>query len=127
MVIKMENILKSLKNGNAEEFLQAVASLLPPSDDISISLLKLGPHEYVLDRNGVSIVSTSLEEYLPYLSSNEKRIDYTQIPKSVKDRIMSNTKDILKQLYDILLNYSKRDKRYLDITTRLGEFLNANK
>ncbi|WP_236749097.1 hypothetical protein [Acidianus manzaensis] len=123
----MQNVIDSLKNKNAEEFLKAISSLMPPSDDISISLVKLGPHEYVLDRKGVSLVSTSLDEYLPYLSSNEKRIDYSQIPKAVKDRILADYKSILKQLYDILLSFSRRDKNYLTIVNQLGELLNENK
>ncbi|AWR97007.1 hypothetical protein DFR86_05155 [Acidianus sulfidivorans JP7] len=123
----MQNIIESLKNKNVEEFLRSVSSLLPPSDDISISLIKLGPHEYVLDRKGVSLVSTSLDEYLPYLSSNEKRIDYTQIPKAVKDRILQDYKNILKQLYDILSAFSRREKDYAQIVQQLGELLNENK
>lgn len=123
----MESIINALKTNNVKEFLQIISSLLPSSDDVSITLVKIGTQEYVLDRNGVSVITTSLDEFLPFLSAKEKRLEYMQIPNSVKEKILSNYKDILKQLYDILLNYSKRDKRYSEIASKLGEFLNENK
>lgn len=108
------------------DFLKTVARLLPPSDDYGISLTKKGVHEYVLDRRGVVIISLSLEEYLPIFSADSKRIEYNEIPEDVIKVIKTNWKQILGQLRDYLLEYSKIDKKYLEVADQVNSVIFEN-
>ncbi|MEM1600283.1 MAG: hypothetical protein QXW51_05690, partial [Sulfolobaceae archaeon] len=83
-----------------------------------------GIYEYILDRNGVAIVRVSEDEYLPYMTAYEKRIDYKQLP----DNIVNNFdwKAILKQLRDLALEYAKRDKNFEKIANMLNDAILKN-
>ncbi|EZQ02100.1 MULTISPECIES: hypothetical protein [Acidianus] len=117
----MEEIKRALKNGSIENLLNAVSSLLPPSDDVAIEIAKRGVHQYILDRRGFAMVSTNEDEYLPYLSSHEKRLTFSQLPKDVIREI--DPKKILSQLYDILNTYGARNKIYREIAEKVGSIL----
>jgi len=108
------------------EFLQEVMKLLPPSDDYGVTLARKGLHEYVLDRRGVIIVSLSEDEYLPFFSAEQKRIDLDKIPDEVIKDIKSKWKEILDQLRDYALEYSKFDKKYLKIADEVNGVLFEN-
>ncbi|AAY79567.1 hypothetical protein [Sulfolobus acidocaldarius] len=127
---ELQNVLKKMKlKGDKEstiDFLKTVARLLPPSDDYGISLTKKGVHEYVLDRRGVVIISLSLEEYLPIFSADSKRIEYNEIPEDVIKVIKTNWKQILGQLRDYLLEYSKIDKKYLEVADQVNSVIFEN-
>ncbi|MEM0015821.1 MAG: hypothetical protein QW550_02655 [Saccharolobus sp.] len=125
---KLEDILRNLKKNKSKEniieFLKLIVKYLPPSDDFSITLWKSGIYEYILDRNGVAIVRVSEDEYLPYMTAYEKRIDYKQLP----DNIVNNFdwKAILKQLRDLALEYAKRDKNFEKIANMLNDAILKN-
>ncbi|MEM3281283.1 MAG: hypothetical protein QW440_04955 [Saccharolobus sp.] len=125
---KLEDILRNLKKNKSKEniieFLKLIVKYLPPSDDFSITLWKSGIYEYILDRNGVAIVRVSEDEYLPYMTAYEKRIDYKQLP----DNIVNNFdwKAILKQLRDLALEYAKRDKNFKKIENMLNDAILKN-
>ncbi|MEM4884927.1 MAG: hypothetical protein QXO77_05450 [Saccharolobus sp.] len=125
---KLEDILRNLKKNKSKEniieFLKLIVKYVPPSDDFSITLWKSGIYEYILDRNGVAIVRVSEDEYLPYMTAYEKRIDYKQLP----DNIVNNFdwKAILKQLRDLALEYAKRDKNFEKIANMLNDAILKN-
>ncbi|MEM3329860.1 MAG: hypothetical protein QXD56_07390 [Saccharolobus sp.] len=125
---KLEDILRNLKKNKSKEniieFLKLIVKYLPPSDDFSITLWKSGIYEYILDRNGIAIVRVSEDEYLPYMTAYEKRIDYKQLP----DNIVNNFdwKAILKQLRDLALEYAKRDKNFEKIANMLNDAILKN-
>ncbi|MEM0091769.1 MAG: hypothetical protein QXF93_05970 [Saccharolobus sp.] len=125
---KLEDILRNLKKNKSKEniieFLKLIVKYFPPSDDFSITLWKSGIYEYILDRNGVAIVRVSEDEYLPYMTAYEKRIDYKQLP----DNIVNNFdwKAILKQLRDLALEYAKRDKNFEKIANMLNDAILKN-
>jgi len=98
--------MKEKNKDNAIIFLKEVSKLIPPSDDFSIFLVKRGPHEYHLDRKGLFIQSVSEDEYLPFLSGSEKRVDFSSLPEDTVKKI--DYVDVLKQLRDILLDFSRR-------------------
>ncbi|MUN29294.1 hypothetical protein [Sulfuracidifex metallicus] len=98
--------MKEKNKDNAIIFLKEVSKLIPPSDDFSIFLVKRGPHEYHLDRKGLFIQSVSEDEYLPFLSGSEKRVDFSSLPEDAVKKI--DYVDVLKQLRDILLDFSRR-------------------
>ena len=123
-------IIKKMKNkGDRDsviEFLQAVMKLIPPSDDFGISIAKKGPHEYVLDRRGLAIISLSEDEYLPIFSASEKRIDINALPDDVIKSVKNNWKSILDQLRDYALEYSKIDKKYLKVVDEITDAIFKN-
>ena len=108
------------------KFLQEVMKLLPPSDDYGVTLARRGVHEYVLDRRGVIIISLSQDEYLPFFSAEHKRIDLDKIPDEVIKEIKTKWKEILDQLRDYALEYSKFDKKYLKIADEVNGVLFEN-
>ncbi|BDC18961.1 hypothetical protein [Acidianus sp. HS-5] len=116
-----EELLSYIKEGRKEDFLKRISSIMPPSDDVSISLGKLGLYEYIVDRKGFCLIQTAEDEYLPYLSSNEKRIEFHQIPKSLVDK-MDYTK-VLEQLKAILEQFGRRDKKYLSLSKEIGDLI----
>ncbi|MEM3516050.1 MAG: hypothetical protein QW281_05370 [Saccharolobus sp.] len=125
---KLEDVLRNLKKNKSKEniieFLKLIVKYLPPSADFSITLWKSGIYEYILDRNGIAIVRVSEDEYLPYMTAYEKRIDYKQLP----DNIVNNFdwKAILKQLRDLALEYAKRDKNFEKIANMLNDAILKN-
>jgi len=108
------------------QFLNEAMKLIPPSDDYGVTLVKKGVHEYVLDRKGVVIVSLSQDEYLPFFSAEQKRIDTDKIPDDVIKEIKLKWKEILDQLRDYALDYSKFDKKYLKIADDINGVLFEN-
>ncbi|BFI76223.1 hypothetical protein [Sulfurisphaera ohwakuensis] len=108
------------------QFLREIMKLIPPSDDFGISLSKKGVHEYVLDRNGVVVISLSEDEFLPFFSANHKRIELDKIPDDVLRDIKVNWKNILDQLRDYALEYSKLDKKYLKVADEINGVLFEN-
>ncbi|MEM0363184.1 MAG: hypothetical protein QXR34_00980 [Saccharolobus sp.] len=125
---KLEDILRNLKKNKSKEniieFLKLIVKYFPPSDDFSITLWKSGIYEYILDRNGVAIVRVSEDEYLPYMTAYEKRIDYKQLPDSIVNNF--DWKAILKQLRDLALEYAKRDKNFEKIANMLNDAILKN-
>ena len=125
---KLEDILLNLKKNKSKEniieFLKLIVKYFPPSDDFSITLWKSGIYEYILDRNGVAIVRVSEDEYLPYMTAYEKRIDYKQLPDSIVNNF--DWKAILKQLRDLALEYAKRDKNFEKIANMLNDAILKN-
>ena len=107
-------------------FLQEVMKLLPPSDDYGVNLVRKGVHEYVLDRKGVIIISLSEDEYLPFFSAAQKRIDLDKIPDEIIKEIKLKWKEILDQIRDYALEYSKFDKKYLKIADEINNVLFEN-
>ena len=122
--------IKKMKTKGDKEsilnFLREAMKLIPPSDDYGVSLVKKGVHEYVLDRKGVVIVSLSQDEYLPFFSAEQKRIDLDKIPDDVLKDIKLKWKEILDQLRDYALDYSKFDKKYLKIADDINGVLFEN-
>lgn len=108
------------------QFLNQAMKLIPPSDDYGVTLVKKGVHEYVLDRKGVVIVSLSQDEYLPFFSAEQKRIDTDKVPDDVIKEIKLKWKEILDQLRDYALDYSKFDKKYLKIADDINGVLFEN-
>lgn len=108
------------------EFLKEVMKLLPPSDDYGITLAKKGVHEYVLDRQGVVVISLSEDEFLPYFSANHKRIELDKIPEDVIKEIKTKWKDILDQLRDYALEYSRLDKKFSKVADDINGVLFEN-
>lgn len=132
-LVKMNELsiaLKNMKNKGTKEtiinFLKEVMKLLPPSDDYGISLAKKGTHEYMLDRRGIVVISLSEDEFLPYFSANHKRIDLDKIPDDVLKEIKLNWKNILDQLRDYALEYSRLDKKYLKVADEINSVLFEN-
>ena len=125
---KLEDILRNLKKNKSKEniieFLKLIVKYFPPSYDFSITLWKSGIYEYILDRNGVAIVRVSEDEYLPYMTAYEKRIDYKQLPDSIVNNF--DWKAILKQLRDLALEYAKRDKNFEKIANMLNDAILKN-
>ncbi|QKQ99680.1 hypothetical protein GWK48_04090 [Metallosphaera tengchongensis] len=109
-------IINNLRNSRSKpdviEMLKEVVKLLPPSDDIAISIGKKGTHEYVIDRNGLSVITTSQDEYLPFLSASEKRLSFDQLPDDVAKKVAQNFQDVLVQLREVLKTYSRRNPKY---------------
>ncbi|AEB94315.1 MULTISPECIES: hypothetical protein [Metallosphaera] len=102
-------------NGTKENLIKVlneICRILPPSDDISISIGKKGAHEYVLDRKGLAIITTSLDEYLPYLSSSEKRISMEQLPDDLAKKAITDLGSIITQVRDVFRSQAKRNARY---------------
>lgn len=122
--------LKKMKTKGDREsvlmFLKEVMKLLPPSDDYGVNLVRKGLHEYVLDRKGVIIISLSEDEFLPYFSAVQKRIDLDKIPDDVIKEIRLKWKEILDQVRDYALEYSKFDKKYLKIADEINNVLFEN-
>jgi hypothetical protein len=118
-----EELFSYIKGGRKEDFLKKVLSILPPSDDVSISLGKMGLYEYVIDRNGFGLIQTAEDEYLPYLSSNEKRIEFRQIPKTLIEKM--DYVNVLEQLKSILEQFGGRDKKYSSLAKEVGELIEA--
>ncbi len=91
MESNLENVINTLKRKKDKEvvieFLKTVRKYLPPSDDFSITLWKSGIYEYILDRNGVAIMRIAEDEYLPYMSAYEKRMDYSQLPDNLVNNL----------------------------------------
>ena len=125
---KLEDILRNLKKNKSKEniieFLKLIVKYFPPSDDFSITLWKSGIYEYILDRNGIAIVRVSEDEYLPYMTAYEKRIDYKQLPDNIANNF--DWKAILKQLRDLALEYAKRDKNFEKIANMLNDAILKN-
>lgn len=116
----VRKFLKEKNKDNAIFFMKEVSSLIPPSDDFSIFIIKRGPHEYHLDRKGLFIQSVSEDEYLPFLSGTEKRIDFSSFPEDAVKKM--DHIEVLKQLRDILLDFSRRGgEKY----TKTAEEVNA--
>jgi len=129
----MEELKLAIKKMNTKgdkesvlQFLSQAMKLIPPSDDYGVTLVKKGVHEYVLDRKGVVIVSLSQDEYLPFFSAEQKRIDTDKIPDDVIKEIKLKWKEILDQLRDYALDYSKFDKKYLKIADDINGVLFEN-
>nr|WP_276321673.1 hypothetical protein [Saccharolobus shibatae] len=104
--------------------MKTVRKYLPPSDDFSITLWKSGIYEYILDRNGVAIMRIAEDEYLPYMSAYEKRIDYSQLPDNLVNNL--DWKGVLRQLRDIALEYAKRDKNFDKIADMVNHVILEN-
>ncbi|ABP96223.1 MULTISPECIES: hypothetical protein [Metallosphaera] len=116
---RLENLKLSLDqlklSGTKENLIKVlieISKLLPPSDDVAITLGKKGTHEYVIDRRGLAIITTSQDEYLPFLSSSEKRISMEQLPDDVAKKVMSDISSLLIQLRDILKAQARRNPSY---------------
>lgn len=104
---------------NTIEFLRAISKLLPPSDDLSISLGKKGTHEYLIDRRGAAVVTTSQDEYLPFFSASEKRINYESIPPDILSKVAKESRNLIAQLSKILKEFSKTSPRYLALASEV--------
>ncbi|WP_338603770.1 hypothetical protein V6M85_05020 [Sulfolobus tengchongensis] len=128
MESQLETIINTLKRKKDKEtiieFLKTIRRYLPPSDDFSITLWKSGIYEYILDRNGVAIIRVAEDEYLPYMSAYEKRIDYSQLPENLLNNL--DWKGILKQVRDIALEYAKRDKNFDKIADMVNHVVLEN-
>jgi hypothetical protein len=125
---ELQHALSSLKRNKNKEnvisFLKLIRKYFPPSDDFSITLWKSGIYEYVLDRRGIAILRVTEDEYLPYMSAYEKRLDFFQIPENLINNF--DWKSVLKQLRDIVLEYSKRDKNFVKIAEILNDVILKN-
>ncbi|MDT7861973.1 MAG: hypothetical protein RRA45_07145 [Saccharolobus sp.] len=125
---ELQHALSSLKRNKNKEnvisFLKLIRKYFPPSDDFSITLWKSGIYEYVLDRRGIAILRVAEDEYLPYMSAYEKRLDFFQIPENLINNF--DWKSVLKQLRDIVLEYSKRDKNFVKIAEILNDVILKN-
>lgn len=125
---ELQHALSSLKRNRNKEnvisFLKLIRKYFPPSDDFSITLWKSGIYEYVLDRRGIAILRVAEDEYLPYMSAYEKRLDFFQIPENLINNF--DWKSVLKQLRDIVLEYSKRDKNFVKIAEILNDVILKN-
>lgn len=127
---ELKIIIKKMRTKGDKEiiiqFLKEIMKLLPPSDDYGVTLTKKGVHEYVLDRRGVVIVSLSQDEFLPYFSAEHKRVEFEKIPDEVLKDIKNKWKEILDQLRDYALEYSKFDKKYLKLADDINGVLFEN-
>ncbi|MBP1358312.1 MAG: hypothetical protein JZD40_07530 [Sulfolobus sp.] len=127
---ELKIIIKKMRTKGDKEtiikFLKEIMKLLPPSDDYGVTLTKKGVHEYVLDRRGVVIVSLSQDEFLPYFSAEHKRVEFDKIPDEVLKDIKNKWKEILDQLRDYALEYSKFDKKYLKLADDINGVLFEN-
>ncbi|MCG3108533.1 hypothetical protein L3N51_00815 [Metallosphaera sp. J1] len=119
MMDKLEQLKSSLNTlrlsgtkENLTKVLIEITKLLPPSDDVAITVGKKGTHEYVIDRKGLAIITTSQDEYLPFLSSSEKRISMEQLPDDVAKKVISDISSLLVQLRDILKAQARRNPSY---------------
>ncbi|BDB98974.1 hypothetical protein [Saccharolobus caldissimus] len=125
---ELQHALSSLKRNKNKEnvisFLKLIRKYFPPSDDFSITLWKSGIYEYVLDRRGIAMLRVAEDEYLPYMSAYEKRLDFFQIPENLINNF--DWKSVLKQLRDIVLEYSKRDKNFVKIAEILNDVILKN-
>ncbi len=125
---KLENLIDALKKNKSKEnviaFLEAIRKYFPPSDDYSITLWKAGVYEYVLDRNGIAMLRVAEDEYLPYMTGYEKRINPNTLPENIINNF--DWKSVLKQLRDITLEYSRRDKNFEKITNMLNDAIFKN-
>jgi len=106
----LQEMLEKKDEPSVYNFIKCIVNLFPPSDDLSISVIKRGNYEYILDRKGLCLVSLAQDEYLPFFSAAEKRL--TTIPYDIQDYIVNNWKMILKELEKILDQYSKRESTY---------------
>jgi hypothetical protein len=117
-----ERVRELLKKGDKNTvilFLEEIRKLIPPSDDYGITLFRKGSYEYVLDRRGLVMISLNQDEYLPYFSARSKRIGIESLSEEMLKSIKNNWKDILAQLRDIALDYSKRDNKYLKVVDEI--------
>ncbi len=122
---EIRKLTKEKNSENVLNFLHEVMKLLPPSDDFSIFLVKRGPHEYHLDRKGLFIQSISEDEYLPFLSGTEKRVDFSTLPEDALKKI--DQIEILKQLRDILLDFSRRGgEKYAKVAEQINAVIFQN-
>ncbi|MBW9141396.1 MAG: hypothetical protein K1T65_06880 [Candidatus Aramenus sp.] len=112
----LNKMLEKKDKESVEKFVSSLTNYFPPSDDVSITVLKKGNHEYVIDRRGMFVVSISQDEYLPFMSASEKRV--TSVPKDVMDKIISSWKDILVELVKLLEEYVKK---YPSLSAKLNE------
>ncbi|MEM0373355.1 MAG: hypothetical protein QXV69_04395 [Sulfolobaceae archaeon] len=108
------------------KFLNEVRSLLPPSEDFGISLIKKGVHEYVLDKQGIVIISLNQDEYLPFFAARGKRIDLEKLSDDILLEISKNWRNIISQLRDILLEYGRRDDKYLKVAEEITGIIFEN-
>ncbi|AWR99652.1 hypothetical protein [Metallosphaera hakonensis] len=122
-VEQLRKVVAELKLDNGKQnlirVLNEIVKLLPPSDDIAITIGKKGTHEYVVDRKGLAIITTSQDEYLPFLSSSEKRISMDQIPEDVARKAANDINGILAQLMDVLKTHSRRSPKYEAIASEV--------
>ncbi|BFH72628.1 hypothetical protein SJAV_05720 [Sulfurisphaera javensis] len=127
---ELSQSLKKMKiKGDKEsilQFLREVMRLLPPSDDFGITITKKGVHEYVLDRQGIVVISLSEDEFLPYFSANHKRIDIDKVPDDVLKEVKEKWKEILDQLRDYAIEYSKLDKKFLKVADEVNGVIFEN-
>ncbi|MCH1770643.1 MULTISPECIES: hypothetical protein [Metallosphaera] len=110
--LSLDQLKLSGTKENLIKVLIEISKLLPPSDDVAITVGKKGTHEYVIDRRGLAIITTSQDEYLPFLSSSEKRISMEQLPDDVAKKVMSDISSLLIQLRDILKAQARRNPSY---------------
>jgi len=106
-----DSLLYMKRKGDRESVLRvvrAISLILPRSEDVAVSLGKRGPHEYLLDYKGPLLVSTSQEEYLPFLTGNQRRIDFAQLPDEILKILSSKPRELLDQVRDILVEESRR-------------------
>jgi len=126
----LNEILNQIKRRRSREvilkFLKEIMELLPPSEDFGVTLVKKGTHEYVLDKHGVLIISLSQDEYLPFFSAKGRRIDLEKLSDEVISEIGNNWKNIISQVRDILLEYGRRDDKYLKIAEELTVLILEN-
>jgi hypothetical protein len=118
----LQEMLEKRNEVSVDNFIKCMINLFPPSDDLSISILKRGNYEYVLDRKGLCLVSLAQDEYLPFFSASEKRL--TTIPHDIVNYIANNWKIILKELEQILDQYSKRESKYKENLEEVKNLVN---
>ncbi|TRM79953.1 hypothetical protein DJ522_09060 [Sulfolobus sp. F3] len=64
------------------------------------------------------------DEYLPYMTGYEKRIKPNALPENIINNF--DWKSVLKQLRDITLEYSRRDKNFEKIANMLNDAIFKN-
>ncbi|MGC9105234.1 MAG: hypothetical protein ACP5HQ_02255 [Thermoprotei archaeon] len=122
-VEKLRISLTKIRQGKPEavrEFLLAVSSLMPPSTDFGIQIGKRGKQEYYVDHKGFSVILLSEDEYLPYLSSKEIRVEPDKVPEDVLKQARQDYKRILRELLDSLMEYAKRHKEYYKLVEEVN-------
>jgi len=121
--LALQEMLEKKDETSVYNFIKCVISFFPPSDDLSISILKRGNYEYILDRKGLCLVNLVQDEYLPFFSAEEKRL--TTIPHDISIYIANNWKVILKELEKILDQYSKRESLYKEKLEEVKNLVNS--
>lgn len=102
-VIKLIN---KIENINRKEdviyIMKEIMKFLPKSTDIGITIGELGKMMYVLSYDGLYSIMAITDEYLPFMTSNEKRIPIDSINENITNLFIKNRDNIVKQLREIL-------------------------